>query len=74
MREVQTTELLLSLPAARRREINRWIEAYGITEQHLTLPMLGLLSAVVATEDEGVKRVIAALLEQELPGQNEARA
>jgi hypothetical protein len=70
----QVSELLLALPAAVRQEIRKWMAAYAITEQQLTVPMLRLLSAVAASEDEGVKRVIAALLEQELPAQREARA
>ena len=68
------TELLHEMSAAKRTEILRWMDAYGIDENDLTVPLLRLLSAAAVVEDEGVKRVLAALLEHEYPGREAARA
>jgi hypothetical protein len=67
-------EMLCAMPVAQRAEILRWMNAYDIHEDNLTLPLLRLLAAAAGVDDEGAKRVVAALLEQELPGRQAARA
>ena len=74
MSEVCPRFLLSSLPPAKQQQILCWMQSYGITEDSLTLPLLRVLSAAVDTGDEGVKRVIAALLEQECPVPRAAEA
>lgn len=74
MNEVPAVSLLAGLPATKQEQILRWMHSYGIEEDRLTLPMLRLLSAVVDTGDEGAKRVVAALLEQECPAPRAAEA
>jgi hypothetical protein len=74
MSELCAHTLLMRLPAAKQDQVLRWMSSYGITGETLTLPMLRLLSAAVDTDDEGTKRVIAALLEQECPAPRAAEA
>ncbi len=74
MSDMCARTLLSALPAAKKEQILRWMQSYGIVESTLTLPMLRLLSAVVDIDDEGAKRVIAALLEQECSAPRAAEA
>ena len=74
MSDACARSLLYRLLAAKQEQILCRMQNYGIVEETLTLPMLRLLSAVVDTGDEGAKRVIAALLEQECPAPRAAEA
>ena len=74
MNELDAEAVLSMMTAAKRADVRRWMDSYGIEEATLTRPMLSLLSAVVDTDDEGARRVVAALLEQELPGRQAREA
>lgn len=58
--------LLLRLPGRQQAGIRELMKAVDIAEAQLTLPLLRLLAAAAEVRDAGARRVLTALLEQEL--------
>jgi hypothetical protein len=58
-------QLMRRLPAIQRLAVRAWMDAFDIGEEQLTLPLLRVLAGAAAAEDEGVRSLLAALLEQE---------
>jgi hypothetical protein len=58
--------LLLRLPGRQQAAIRDCMNAVDIAEAQLTLPLLRLLAAAAGVRDAGARRVLTALVEQEL--------
>ena len=65
MSEYNAIEMLQCLPQDRREKVKHWMRECGVEEADLTGPLLSLLASACDLEDEGMKRVIAAMIEQE---------
>ncbi len=65
MKQRQAIDLLLSLPGPQQVAIREWMDAFDITDEQLTLPLLRFLAGASEVEDERVRQVLRALLEQE---------
>ena len=57
--------VLRSLPGPQQVAIREWMDEFELQENGLTLPMLRFLAGAAEVQDEGVKRVLAALIAQE---------
>ena len=58
-------ELLLRLPEEERDRITSWLSDYGLDEAQLTVPLVQLVATAERCGDEGIMRVLSALIEQE---------
>ena len=58
-------ELLLRLPEEERDTITSWLTECGLGEYDLTVPLLQLITTAEEHGDEGVRRVLTALVKQE---------
>ena len=67
MSEYNPIELLQCLPQEKRGEVKRWMTACGVDESALTVPLVSLLASASELEDDGMQRVIAAMVAQEVP-------